>query len=131
MTSDQTQNRDFRLVQLTFFGGFAVAFLFASHESLDVVRAAVTATPLATVVQVERTRPLQIKPLYDDPEIVREAAHCTLNGTRNDRRQPWHWGIQGNRIGPSNRGTRFRVPRLDRNSKRNPPAAMPMDPRFP
>ena len=60
----------FVLVQALVVSVFAVSFASLSPQQVERVREAVTKQPVYTPVRIDRNEPLEIPPLYDDPEVV-------------------------------------------------------------
>jgi len=60
----------FLLVQVLVVGVFTVSFGSLSPQQVERVREAVTKEITYTPVRIDRTEPLEISPLYDDPEVV-------------------------------------------------------------
>jgi len=60
----------FVLVQALVVSVFAVSFASLSPQQVKRVQEAVTKKPTYTAVRIDRNKPLEIPPLYDDPEVV-------------------------------------------------------------
>lgn len=60
----------FVLAQVIVVGAFAASFASLSPTQVERVTEVVVQKPKFTPVQIDRTEPLEVTPLYDDPEVV-------------------------------------------------------------
>ena len=70
MTKRPFQFGKFVAVQLMVISAFAVSYADLARESRSKLRQAVIGTVAEPVVEIDRRQPLQIEPLYNDPEVV-------------------------------------------------------------
>jgi hypothetical protein len=72
MTKHRFQFGKFVAVQLMVISAFAVSYAGLARESRSELRQTAFGTVAEPVVEINRRQPLQIEPLYNDPEVVSE-----------------------------------------------------------